>query len=311
MATVAGDNLDDHPAQGSFAQEIFDCHNIVRCLNGQSAVEWDSDLASRAVGLSSHGILDNQHSVQKNNHLYGEILTYGGGKAQCLKYWEEAIIYTDERANKTIGQTGHFTTMTWSTIKKMGCGQAEEKSGGGGRCLYDAVDGSVNMMGEYASKVKQGCTGRSQDQCEKDPKINPLGQAAFSLPRDIFCGAEGKQQPEPKKVQEKNAKEMDTVGPACGTDDDFKSRCGDNLSCLLTPPKEGEKGKVERCNEKRASNKCHCSEAWRREFWDEPISQVNCGGHEAETCEKCSGDIGKNFCNGDCEWKNDKCSDRS
>jgi len=49
---------------------------------------------------------------------------------------------------------------------------------------------------------------------------------------------------------------------------------------------------------------------------EEPVSQVNCGGgREAETCDKCisdsSGELGKKFCGGDCEWKNNQCSDRS
>ena len=35
---------------------------------------------------------------------------------------------------------------------------------------------------------------------------------------------------------------------------------------------------------------------------------MSCGGHNAKGCEQCPGkDGGEEFCNGDCEWKDNKC----
>jgi len=172
----------NHPPTGSYAQEIFDCHNIVRCMSGQSAVEWDSALESKSVAFSkSHGFKHSSNAERRNpgGGVYGENLAMGaGGKGACLMYWNEGRLYPGG------GVTGHFTAMTWSTVKKIGCGGGMVSG-----CLYDAAPDSPNSW-DKTNKVKEGCTGRSQDQCEQDPKINPLGQAAFSLPRDIFCGAD-------------------------------------------------------------------------------------------------------------------------
>ena len=36
-------------------------------------------------------------------------------------------------------------------------------------------------------------------------------------------------------------------------------------------------------------------------------SEVNCGGHKAESCNNCPEEWGVVWCNGDCEWINEKC----
>merc|ERR1711936_165374 len=36
-------------------------------------------------------------------------------------------------------------------------------------------------------------------------------------------------------------------------------------------------------------------------------SDVSCGNHHAESCAKCPGPYGKNWCNGQCEWSNNAC----
>ena len=38
---------------------------------------------------------------------------------------------------------------------------------------------------------------------------------------------------------------------------------------------------------------------------------VNCGGHNAETCQDCPQGNGKYWCNGECQWRDNQCQGNS
>jgi len=38
-----------------------------------------------------------------------------------------------------------------------------------------------------------------------------------------------------------------------------------------------------------------------------PGAEVNCGAHTASSCQKCPQGNGRNWCNGECEWRNNQC----
>ena len=41
------------------------------------------------------------------------------------------------------------------------------------------------------------------------------------------------------------------------------------------------------------------------------VDQVNCGGHKADSCDKCPQGHGKSWCNGDCMWTSQgRCTDK-
>jgi len=60
-------------------------------------------------------------------------------------------------------------------------------------------------------------------------------------------------------------------------------------------------------NPKYCFEPCDKCDIYKREVISRPSTGVVCGAHSANTCSDCPKGNGKSWCNGDCQWKGNRC----
>jgi len=60
-------------------------------------------------------------------------------------------------------------------------------------------------------------------------------------------------------------------------------------------------------NPKYCFTPCDSCDIYKREVISRPSTGVVCGAHSANTCSDCPKGNGKSWCNGDCQWKGNRC----
>lgn len=136
-------------------QDFLNIHNKMRCAVGAEPVHWDSDLECQAQ--------QQQDKINKfqHSHCYqlpieaGENIATGKSPESAAWMWFTEYLQSTDYAHG--GETGHFSAMSWASVKTIGCGVGDGSNGRGVvRCQYASGSGTApNMGGAYGNNLKK------------------------------------------------------------------------------------------------------------------------------------------------------------
>lgn len=135
-------------------QVFLDIHNKMRCAVGAPPVVWDGALECQAQRTQNRiGTNGMHHSDSYSMSIpAGENLATGTSPLNAAWMWFTEYLQSTDYAHG--GETGHYSAMSWKSVKKIGCGVG--KTGKGiVRCQYAGTSKATgpNMGGQYSNNL--------------------------------------------------------------------------------------------------------------------------------------------------------------
>eukprot|EP00403_Amphidinium_massartii_P030119 CAMPEP_0178398462 /NCGR_PEP_ID=MMETSP0689_2-20121128/14785_1 /TAXON_ID=160604 /ORGANISM="Amphidinium massartii, Strain CS-259" /LENGTH=336 /DNA_ID=CAMNT_0020019225 /DNA_START=79 /DNA_END=1089 /DNA_ORIENTATION=- len=168
-------------------QEIFDQHQLYRCMHDVPLFEWHDELAAQAQAWADAGEWGHGSQAERTLPGYGlagENLAWGypvRSGLDSVQAWYDEIELTDgspEHGSDTLpgksGAIGHYTQVVWKGSTLLGCGKGRANMMGNDGdywvCQYYPAG---NMMGAYTQNVNAPVNSASDCQSGAGPSPSP------------------------------------------------------------------------------------------------------------------------------------------
>lgn len=145
--------------QGFNAKEVQDflhIHNKMRCAVGVPPVHWDGNLEAQAQQTENQ-IRGFTHSKSYDMKISaGENLATGKDVANAAWMWFTEYLQSGGNYQSTANGIGHYTAMSWKSVKTIGCGIGRNHGKDGViRCMYSGGSKAAapNMGGGYVANL--------------------------------------------------------------------------------------------------------------------------------------------------------------